>query len=683
MRTRKLSFFGLGALLLTAASCSNDTIVPEPDQVLTSDQSFYLPISVNGFGNEGTRANSFGDSNGYEGNGDPDYNKGTDEENKVTNVYLVFYDAAGNKVYNTPVLKTNGEDGLKPGTTTDPNENALYTGVVQINLKTGQAIPSYVLAFINPINTTDITTENGKFRTLEEVEKATREDLISDNLFAMSNSVYYGTNVVTNEENTRIMATPIATNQIFNTKQEAQTAVESSPDDAYVNIYVERYAGKVNFSLNPDAIEELTLTQGMDENKSYKIKFVPKAWTVNANEEISYVTKNFFAQKGSANEFDFSKPSSYTQMNDTLKPWYWNSSANHRSYWGQSPNYYLARYPRVSDDITDQTGWQPKQKGDYELKYYSYEEMMENIKDDLDALARDFNIDGTSKPIYARENTVSGLALRNAKANPLASPKAAIASVVMVGQYQVSEDGAAYADYDGTFYVTGTEGNYQFYNEGQMIRFFVNNVIKLAKDANGTPFFDYKNDTNIRNADFLADSKDYAKCFEVVHPSAEVRGNLVLDSRYVTLQIKEDAEKEIYAKVGDTYQKVTAENLAAINQQLLAMAGTAFGFNTGMAYFNIPIQHLGYYRSDNPNKAVSGGANNADAFDWTKVKSGDFGIVRNHMYTIQATKISGLGNAIPNPEIPIVPPGDPEEYWIGARIVVLNWAVVPTQSVEL
>lgn len=678
MRTRKLSFFGLGALLLTAASCSNDTIVPEPDQVLTSDQSFYLPISVNGFGNEGTRANEFGESSNYDGKGDPNYNVGSPEENRVSNVYLVFYDAAGNKVYNTLALKTNGEGGLKPGTTTDPNENALYTGVVQIDLTTGQAIPSYVLAFINPVSTTDITIQGGEFSTLEEVEKATREDLISDKLFAMSNSVYY------NEEGTRIMATPIATSQIFNTKQEAQTAIETNPDDAYVNIYVERYAGKVNFSLNPDKIQELTLTQGMDdETKSYKIKFVPKAWTVNANEEISYVTKNFFAQSGEANAFDFSKPASYDQMEKTLKPWYWNSSANHRSYWGQSPNYYLARYPRVSDDITDQDNWQPKQKGDYELKYYSYNEMMENIKDDLDALARNFSANGTSKPIYARENTVSGSALRNAKANPLASPKAAIASVVMVGQYQVSEDGGDYADYNGTFYVTGTEGNYQFYNEAQMIRFFVNNVIKLAKDADGTPFFDYKNDTDIRNANFLAGNGDYAKCFEVVHPSAEVRGNLVLDSRYVTLQIKEDAEKEIYAKVGDTYQKVTTDNLVTINQQLLAMAGTAFGFNTGMAYFNIPIQHLGYYRSDNENKKVSGGANNADGFDWTIVKSGDFGIVRNHMYTIEATQISGLGNAIPNPEIPIVPPGDPEEYWIGARIVVLNWAVVPTQSVEL
>ena len=110
-------------------------------------------------------------------------------------------------------------------------------------------------------------------------------------------------------------------------------------------------------------------------------------------------------------------------------------------------------------------------------------------------------------------------------------------------------------------------------------------------------------------------------------------------------------------------------------------AGTVQGFKGGKAYFTIPIKHLGFYRSTNTDNAGKMGTEKN--FNWEKVQSGDFGLVRNHIYTIEVSTIKGLGNGIPNFDDPIVPPTDPEEYFIGARIIVLNWAVVPTQRVEL
>lgn len=113
---------------------------------------------------------------------------------------------------------------------------------------------------------------------------------------------------------------------------------------------------------------------------------------------------------------------------------------------------------------------------------------------------------------------------------------------------------------------------------------------------------------------------------------------------------------------------------------MLYAAGTVQGFKGGKAYFTIPIKHLGFYRTDNKNKGKN--ANDKD-FDWTAVQSGDFGLVRNHIYSIIVDNINGLGNGIPDPTVPIVPPTDPEEYFIGARVIVLNWAVVPAQHVTL
>ena len=165
---------------------------------------------------------------------------------------------------------------------------------------------------------------------------------------------------------------------------------------------------------------------------------------------------------------------------------------------------------------------------------------------------------------------------------------------------------------------------------------------------------------------------------------------MLIDSRFVTIQLNKDKFFDgngwrddapvLYAYYNGKYQAVSPENFVEINREMLYEAGTVQGFSGGKAYFTIPIKHLGYYRTNNPNRKLNA---NDKLFDWEKVQSGDFGLVRNHIYTIEVEKIEGLGNGIPRPGDPIVPPTDPEEYFIGARVIVLNWAVVPKQSVNL
>lgn len=76
----------------------------------------------------------------------------------------------------------------------------------------------------------------------------------------------------------------------------------------------------------------------------------------------------------------------------------------------------------------------------------------------------------------------------------------------------------------------------------------------------------------------------------------------------------------------------------------------------GYVYYYTPIKHLG-----------------------TTGKTGEYGVVRNHVYKVSITDINGFGTPIYDPDKDIIPthPTD-EETYIAARINVLSWRVVPS-----
>lgn len=111
----------------------------------------------------------------------------------------------------------------------------------------------------------------------------------------------------------------------------------------------------------------------------------------------------------------------------------------------------------------------------------------------------------------------------------------------------------------------------------------------------------------------------------------------------------------VYQKTGEAYAVATEA------------ANTAFGANNaviykeGMTYYWTSVKHLG----------AAG-------------KTGEFGMVRNHFYKVDVTKITGFGTAVYDKNtdfVPVTPDEDPETY-LAARINVLSWRVVG-QSVEL
>lgn len=77
--------------------------------------------------------------------------------------------------------------------------------------------------------------------SLLEIEADKRQAVVgNDNTFPMTNSVYYGTDPLTGRVG-RLMATPVKSDQLFDSESAAQAAAESGQA---LDIYVERYAAK-------------------------------------------------------------------------------------------------------------------------------------------------------------------------------------------------------------------------------------------------------------------------------------------------------------------------------------------------------------------------------------------------------------------------------------------------------
>lgn len=112
---------------------------------------------------------------------------------------------------------------------------------------------------------------------------------------------------------------------------------------------------------------------------------------------------------------------------------------------------------------------------------------------------------------------------------------------------------------------------------------------------------------------------------------------------------------DVYQKTGETYVVATDAANAAYG------ANNAVIYKDGMTYYWTSVKHLG----------AAG-------------KTGEFGMVRNHFYKVDVTKITGFGTAVYDPDnefVPVTPDEDPMTY-LAARINVLSWRVVG-QHVEL
>ena len=618
----------MAALLATAAlaGCSSSDEGTEPGKV-DRDQTRYLSVAVNS--PTASRA---------------DFEDGAPAESDIKTLYFVFYDGTGAPVFDYQPTNTTTSGS------TDPNVTKIWSSVIPVRLTAGQNLPSYVMCFVNPINGNNLKT-----MTLTEIEPEVRDRVrAADGSFPMSNSVYYGNDPISHRQGVRLMETPISELQLFKTEDEANAALTSGT--GIIDIYVERYAAKIGLSLQPSKIEAYAVN-------GYTLKFEPEYWRPNAIDQQIYVTKAFglnpVADRG---RFDPTQTPTKQQMEDAFRDSgmaaTWNDESNRRCYWACSPSYFTNSYPKVSDNITDtRTGFEHT----YSLKYYSYNEIsgedaaLKGLAwNPTTGFSTDATVDTDNGYFYSRETTTAIEAINDVDDG---NPKAAVASVVIVGRYRLTKAGETTPKEAQDFYLYGRENNkWNLYEtEAELKEKMIANQRWIFTDEGQT----------------LATAPEF---FEIKHPEAGVRNpDEAVAGRLVALQLKTTQTTDLYYYDGTGYVVIDDKNIEKANR-LLWQGGSAQMYKGGLAFFSVPIHHLGW----NDTRCYKEGQT-----DWEHLKRGDLGVVRNHVYNIEVTKISGLGTGLRYEDQPIVPPMDDVEYSIAARLNVLAWKIVPTQKVEL
>lgn len=697
----KRFYYGAMATGLLFAACSSDNL-SEPgtdNSPADADKTLYVKMSIHGDMPDATRAGNTGDPV----DGSTDFDPGEGESN-VNNAYFVFYDANGIQVGDIVQIKLDNPITENAGSTVEK----YYQNVIPVSIKKGELDPAKVICYINPITPAalqnplatieTVTRENVKYTVKGTPAQGTEGEegyvpaVPDKTYFPMSNSVYYASESATKPE----IAVTVNKAQLYETEEAAKEATAQA-----IDVYVERYASKLTFSVAQNAANTAYTTATAEVGGTetpVTLSFTPSKWALNAEANETYVVKSFRkpSETGVLLPDDYTYAEANTALNGTLADnaaWKWNNKDYHRSYWAASPAYFTAKYPEVAGDVEDYT---------LNQTYYSYNDVMTGDKG---------YVQSATTAQYFRETTVGQRALAGG------NPQAAVPSVIFVGSYTVSVNGtAAPANTSFYTYIAGPNGNPLVFFENaensansavkdgvSMLKRFFQQTTVLFKNANAGKTDDQG---NALPANYVAldpsnatDLATMVQALGIAYPSDAVRevggsaeGEIKVPARQRTLQFKAGANLNgIYVANGNGYKTIVADDaenfnsntqirLTDANRVLMQQVGFANFYKNGHAYYNIPVKHYGWYRPGNPNR--TNGTDNA-TIDWNKVMVGDFGMVRNHAYNIQVNSITGLATGIGGDADPIVPPADTKDYYVAYKIRILKWAVVPTQGVDL
>lgn len=132
---------------------------------------------------------------------------------------------------------------------------------------------------------------------------------------------------------------------------------------------------------------------------------------------------------------------------------------------------------------------------------------------------------------------------------------------------------------------------------------------------------------------------------------------------FAAVEVKIKDGVSLYNQVGEP---LNTDKISSINTKLSSVTSSrneAFGYKTGMTYYAIPLEHI-----------------NTPAAGSTDPVEGQYGVVRNHIYKLNITKITSIGDAVFDPNDKIEP--DPKEpnYYVESQINILSWKVVSQEA---
>lgn len=297
----------------------------------------------------------------------------------------------------------------------------------------------------------------------------------------------------------------------------------------------------------------------------------------------------------------------------------WNNYSNHRSYWAEDPNYSDGVY--ISDaDITKPEGEDSYQApANASLNFYSWNQST--------------NESGAYD--YCLENTMTESLLGNGKA-------IAYTHLLVAAQVKKGETAANLYKYKTKFYIESG------------LKDLILNTIKNK--------YGYKKavekEGQIQYEDLVQADMVITNTKEVAH--------ITVVNTIALKKLKADANAQGWSD-NTNVADVTTEEKAAME----AYYGTATFYNGGRCYYYMPIKHFAELQESTSGKVTN------------MFKFGAIGVVRNHWYNLNITKIMNMGEPVYDPDAPIVPKDEEDKEWfLQAQLNILAWNKMPQQDVE-
>lgn len=357
----------------------------------------------------------------------------------------------------------------------------------------------------------------------------------------------------------------------------------------------------------------------LTQDGHYEVK-LPGSYTVNGEETKLTVRLYGWGINGQAKNMKYFKG-----VNDNPNPFKtddgWDYSGTNRCYWAKTPGYGSAKYSACFGDVSDKSSNAASDDNDDA----AYDEPLKYISWH-DVCTNKF-VDGNNVA-YVMPHTEHGSQI-NLTGNQI--HHSALTEVLIAGKI-VDDAGNGL-----TLFQLGES----YYTRDGVLNYLLN--------AAGSHIWKFSGAT-----------ENGKKVYKQIEPS-DVDVKYGYDGTFA-LVITNVGEKWFQDNEGS----VAWESNAAVEKELNSYLPShqSYCFNDGMLYYTIPIRHLRPYT------------------EGSEIKTGMFGVVRNHWYQVSVGAIRNLGHSVYRPHEHIIPPSDATRYMIGSSIKILSWRIV-SQTAEL
>lgn len=638
-------------------------------KVFESDKA-YITVSISEAGSSSTRATDGG------------FQSSSTTEKAANNAYFYFFDEDEVFVSDGEVLQTElqyGDSLLSGETITNANKDSVYfVSPTQVVLKglTQKKYPKYVVTVLNKPDDFYVGDSGETPDLTALISKLSRPDTVgiydNNNKFVMSTTSYC------DQKDEDEAAMPYCVTELQYSDFHLEPVSTELDTIQAVNIFVERLAAKVNVnvsgvitnassmninggasgvtmyrleeSIAGDPNNEGTWSEGSykDDVADMDVFVQLLGWQLNATARRSYMIKNM--------DENWVSSSSDT---DPFYEWTWNDSKYHRSYWGMSYNYGISSpaYPTNSNGNTDADEYETsgKQLNEY-LKYIS-------LKDTIPFGTSDEEV------VYCAENTnTAGIDGVITCKNDPAITSAIVKARLFIENDNGSVDPLELISYNGMLYTDTAYMNHilnTMYENGEL------DLYHKDDEGNYQPL----------NASYLIikNMRDESETYSSIENQD---GKIILkfDPEQVYLEDGTTNSHNIYywSSTGSAYYPLASEiggakvnhwDKDSTNLVKYNTSAEAYQYTDGYMWYNIPIEHLNGIDDD---QYESQGVDVSDKFT---PEEANYGVVRNHHYTVTITSISNLGKPITDMDEVIVPDPDDykDKYYIGADIWVSPW----------